>query len=361
MPRIRRDEADVQSLVQLMETSWLNPFNAEQGDLNEASSQGHAKEAILKADRNLFGQMILVAENRKLKMSDVLAHPLGPLPWALASGDGSLRKTNKAALARELERNVSPAEVIPEPSATIIDGMSLVQKLKGNDNTFSQLAGTALSHVVPEGAKSRRIYVVFDVYKETSIKDAERANRSAGTGIHFKNIQPGHNIQQWRKLLGSSSNKASLIKFLLCFKITKEQWEEAPELKSSQEEADTRLLLHALHAAESGYKSVIITAEDTDVMVLCLGMCHKIPSHLFQKCGTKNRTRFLDITTLSRTLGGSVCDSLIGMHAFTGCDTVSAFAGRGKMTTLKQVKMDKTYQDAFHELGRSWEVSPETL
>ncbi|KAG0693191.1 hypothetical protein GWK47_027597 [Chionoecetes opilio] len=191
--------------------------------------------------------MILVAENRKLKMSDVLAHPLGPLPWALASGDGSLRKTNKAALARELERNVYPAEVIPEPSATIIDGMSLVQKLKGNDNTFSQLAGTALSHVVHEGAKSRRIDVVFDVYKETSIKDAERANRSAGTGIHFKNIQPGHNIQQWRKLLGSSSNKASLIKFLieewkkpqhreklegkelyvtceqLCFKITKEQ------------------------------------------------------------------------------------------------------------------------------------------
>jgi len=62
-------------------------------------------------------------------------------------------------------------------------------------------------------------------------------------------------------------------------------------------------------------------------MVLCLGMCHKIPSHLFQKCGTKNWTRFLDITTLSRTLAGSVCDSLIGMHAFTGCDTVSAFAG----------------------------------
>ena len=217
-------------------------------------SQGHAKEAILQADRNLFGQIILVAENRKLKMSDVLAHPLGPLPWALASGDGSLRKTNKAALARELERNVSPAEVIPEPSATMIDGMSLVQKLKGNDKTFSQLAGTALSHAVYEGAKCRRIDVVFDVYKETSIKDAERANRSAGTGIYFKNIQPGHNIQQWRKLLGSSSNNASLIKFLveewnaphhreklegkglyvtceqLCFKITKEQWEEVLSL-----------------------------------------------------------------------------------------------------------------------------------
>ena len=29
MSRIRRDEADVQSLVELMETSWLNPFNPE--------------------------------------------------------------------------------------------------------------------------------------------------------------------------------------------------------------------------------------------------------------------------------------------------------------------------------------------
>lgn len=46
--------------------------------------------------------MILVAESRKVNMRDVLAHPLGPLPWALANADGTLRKTNKAALAREL-------------------------------------------------------------------------------------------------------------------------------------------------------------------------------------------------------------------------------------------------------------------
>jgi len=101
--------------------------------------------------------MILVAESRKLHMSDVLAHPLGPLPWALANGDGTLRKTNKAALARELEKNVSAAEVIPEPSATVIDGMSFVQKLKGNGKTFAELAETALSHVLHEGAKSSRI------------------------------------------------------------------------------------------------------------------------------------------------------------------------------------------------------------
>jgi hypothetical protein len=79
-------------------------------------------------------------------------------------------------------------------------------------------------------------------------------------------------------------------------------------------------------------------------MDLCLGMC-KIPSHLFQKSGTKSRTRFLDITTSSRTLGDSVFDSLIGMHDFTGYDTVSVLAGLGKMMTLKQMK-DKPFQDA---------------
>ena len=47
-----------------------------------------------------------------------------------------MRKTNTAALARELERQVLPAETIPEPSATIIDEMSLVQKMKSNDQTL---------------------------------------------------------------------------------------------------------------------------------------------------------------------------------------------------------------------------------
>ena len=41
-----------------------------------------SKEIILKADRNLFAQMILIAENQKLQMREVLRHPLGPLPWA---------------------------------------------------------------------------------------------------------------------------------------------------------------------------------------------------------------------------------------------------------------------------------------
>ena len=46
--------------------------------------------------------MIIIAQNRNLNMKEVLAYSLGPLLWEIANFDGSLRKTNKAVLAREL-------------------------------------------------------------------------------------------------------------------------------------------------------------------------------------------------------------------------------------------------------------------
>ena len=96
-------------------------------DIRKKTSTSNSNNDILQADMKLFAHMVLVAEIRHLRTSDVLPYPLGPLPWALANGDGTMRKTNKAALARELEKQVLPAETIPDPSATVIDDMSLVQ------------------------------------------------------------------------------------------------------------------------------------------------------------------------------------------------------------------------------------------
>ena len=106
------------------------------------------------ADRKLFGRMVFVAQSRDLRTSDVLVHSLGPVPWALANGDGSLHKTNKAVLARVLEKLIFPAEVIPVPSGTIIDGIGLIQRMTGNDKTFSQLAEPALSSILQVGTKA---------------------------------------------------------------------------------------------------------------------------------------------------------------------------------------------------------------
>ena len=127
--------------------------------------------------------MIVIAECRNLQMSEVLAHPLGPLPWTLAKLDGTLRETNKVFLAKELQKNVQAADVIPQPLACLIDGMALVQRLKDGQKTFAdhEIAESLLSMALNEGPSSDRIDVVFDDCQDDSIKSAERENRGKGS------------------------------------------------------------------------------------------------------------------------------------------------------------------------------------
>ena len=131
---------------------------------------------------------------------------------------------------------------------------------------------------------------------------------------------------------------------------------EVAELQTTQEETYTRFLLHALHAAITGSKAVIVTAADTDDMLLCLAFQKDIHCPIYQKCGTQNRTRFVDISKLAWSLGDSVCDSLIGLHACTVYDTVSPFASPGKLSSLKLMKRDIPYQETFSQGGQTWDV-----
>jgi len=55
-----------------------------------------------------------------------------------------------------------------------------------------------------------------------------------------------------------------------CYEISSPAANIVEELNSTLEEADTRLILHAAHAAKSDYKAVAVASEDTDVFFLCL-------------------------------------------------------------------------------------------
>ena len=103
-----------------------------------------------------------------------------------------MRETNKAALAAkdlDLEKRVLPAETIPEPSATIIDVMSLVRKMKGNDQTFSQLAESALTHILHEGVRSHRIDAHGLRYLSRRLVQERREIKQ---GEHYRNTVPKH-------------------------------------------------------------------------------------------------------------------------------------------------------------------------
>jgi len=214
-----------------------------------------------------------------------------------------------------------------------------------------------------------------------SIKDAERVNRGSGSGLRFHNIAAGHRIRQWRSFLSEAKNKTILIEFIIeewksdeskfmignrtlfvacveqCWKI---DWDGASlvnELQSSQEEADTKVLLHAKHASQHGFTSVIIVSEDTDVFVLRIAFVSEIGIPLYQKMRTKTTIRYMDIKKTRTTLGDRLTQALIGYHAFTGCDSVSAFSGQEKVASLKLLRKNEELMEVFIELGQSWTAS----
>lgn len=130
-----------------------------------------------------------------------------------------------------------------------------------------------------------------------------------------------------------------------CYRIPTESGEEVPTLKSQQQEADGHLLLHASHAANEAFNCVLVCSEDTDVFIMSLVFSNEIGDSLFMKSETRTRTKVMDITKVAASLGPEVCRSDLSMHAFTGCDTLSAFAGKGKAQALKILKKNTTSRE----------------
>ena len=80
-------------------------------------------------------------------------------------------------------------------------------------------------------------------------------------------------------------------------------------------------------------------------------------SNIFIRRGSKLSVRLVDITKLAAALGRDVCTPLLGLHPWTGCDTISAFAGQGKLKALKILLREQKFIDAFATLGSSWNVA----
>ena len=124
----------------------------------------------LQASKNLFAKIALVAQILSLNLRQVFKFPFGPMPWSLAEPLSILKKTSKAALLHKLEGTVEPIVNVSGKYALIVDGMAFVQKGQVSSKTFGQLAMDLLERVLKAGMKENRIDVVFDEYRNKSIK-----------------------------------------------------------------------------------------------------------------------------------------------------------------------------------------------
>ena len=110
---------------------------------------------------------------------------------------------------------------------------------------------------------------------------------------------------------------------------------EVLDLQSSQEETDTRVVLYCNYAAENEYDYVMVRSPDSDIFFILLYYAADLGIRILFDTGTGNKRRLLDITKLAKDITPVYCAALLAMHAFTRCDTTSAFKGIRKVKPIQ--------------------------
>ena len=179
-------------------------------------------------------------------------------------------------------------------------------------------------------------------------------------------------MQQLQKSLRSGAFKAALTQFLLkawsskeyasrlgkqalfvtagdrCFRLKADHGmidaikAEVAGLTCTQEEADTRMLLHAAHTADLGAPAVVMKSSDSDVAVVTLSVSHQINTQLIFRTGMQHRTRYPDLTAIGRGLGQKVCSTRT-LHVYS----TGAFTGRGKVSGFKLLQEDESFRSTM--------------
>ncbi len=119
----------------------------------------------------------------------------------------------------------------------------------------------------------------------------------------------------------------------------------------THEEADTRIILRAGRRSPGGSTSQLLHTVDTDVIFA--GMLWKQLVVVWDATSTGCHLHEISAHRILNSLGSVIFKSPPVFHAFTGCDTVSCFAGRGKKTAFTVWSSHRAVTDAFLHLATS--------
>lgn len=120
----------------------------------------------------------------------------------------------------------------------------------------------------------------------------------------------------------------------------------------NHEEADTRIVIHVQDAVQRGATNILVRTVDTDVVIILIS-CFSIliniqPSlQIVVAFGMGRSFQTLSVNTIYNNLGEHKSRALPFFHAFSGCDTTSAFHGVGKKTAWEAWNSYQDVIDAF--------------
>ena len=205
-----------------------------------------------------------------------------------------------------------------------------------------------IPYVKKQLERTTRVDVMWDTYVPDSLKEFTREKRRKGIRrkVSGQTKIPG----KWMDLLRDSENKKELFAFItskvaeFTFQLGKAVYITSGEsvesvgsgnpgmLECNHQEADTRIVVHIVHALQQGMKRIEVRTVDTDVIAILAGAYFKLAlayplADIWVAFG---KGRFYSIKYICASLGELKARALPVFHALTGCDTTSAFRGKGK-------------------------------
>lgn len=295
-------------------------------------------------DPLLLFQRISLNIHSKEDMEYYLQYELAPFALSLFTEHG-LRKNVKAQFYDEFATVDAPSQ--SNSVVHVVDGGFLLHKVVWQKNdTVEEIVNKYVHYVRNNYAANSSI--IFDGYPENENPDTDTAAANWTKQSERVRRKPVENIPEFQyqlhtripftqqKFLSNKRNKDKLIKTLI------EKFEsEGFSCKQAKEDADVEIINTSIQVFEDTEKIVVVVGQDIDLLVLLNQFHSKKGNIYFHKPGAGN---VKDLFYTSNSFKHKSLSSFVALlHCFSGCDTTSAFAGKGKKTTVKSLMTDKKF------------------
>lgn len=248
------------------------------------------KTVELKEDRGLFARMRIVANSRpEISLENTIGtYELSVVPRALFAADGSMHHCSEKSQMTILEKQSdqsstlcsATANIIETDRVAVVDAMVIVQSFDKPKSvkTCKDLSNHFCNKVTQLFDRYEEVHLVFDRYDmERSLKTETRSVRLGGKQSIAYHIADSTRIENvtMKTLLSHSSTKDDLSAYLSLNLIETAKSQNKKfvvayrnkvvsmtgrhdYLASNQEEADTKLILHAGDAYRRGVSKIDI-------------------------------------------------------------------------------------------------------
>ena len=325
-------------------------------------------------DVELFSHLYISTQQREGDLDEFFSHENHAYPPSL-SEYGKLRLGAKSDLLKLLQ----DAETKPDDCSfecRIFDGGALIHIFnpKNAGLIFSEYSNQVfLPFLKRELLNAKRVDIVSDRYLPDSLKNCAREKRGSGVRV---NVGPQARVpNNWHAFLRDTKNKEELLNFL-SEEVSHAEWDDSkeiyvtkgtyvitkgsakPMLDCTHGEADTRVIVHLLHALENERNKIEVRTVETDIVVLLIGQFFEMQARypqvdIWVAFGVGKNFQYIHVNSICWKLGKEKSQSLPVFHAFSGCDTTSSFCGKGKRTALQAWKSYPEATEAFLYIQRN--------